>query len=222
MFGHCGGVMKKLMRTSIQRGAAVLSVLAVAVVGTPAAYAQLTTGSTLSQGITAGTLSTSIRNSSNVVVSSPSFTMSSVSASTSVQTSTGTFGDNSQRITVDNPGGANNGWVLSLAATGGATATWTSGGDSYAFNGTTTTGQLTIDPAASTLTPASGNTVTGITKGTQATFSGANPITLLTAGSTSEDVWNGYITGVGVSQLIPASQAVGTYTIDLTQTVAAS
>jgi hypothetical protein len=214
--------MNRSIRVIVSRRIVVSAVLAVAVLGTPAAHAALTSSSTLSQQITAGVLSTSIRDAAGVVVASPSFSMGSVVASTASQTATGTFGSNTQRITVDNPGGANNGWVLSLAATGGATATWTSGGSTYAFNGTTATGQLTINPSVSTITPASGNTATGIAKGTSATFSVAVPITLITAALASEDVWNGYVTGIGVSQLIPASQPVGTYTIDLTQTVVAS
>ena len=52
-----------------------------------------------------------------------------------------------------------------------------------------------------------------------AAFSAATPITLLTAAAGSEDVWNGYVTGIGLSQVIPASAPVGTYTINLTQTV---
>lgn len=183
--------------------------------------AATTATSQLSQSISAGVLSTSIRDASGVVVASPSFSMSSGVASTSTQTTTGTFGSNSQRITVDNPGGANNGWVLALAATGGAGTTWTSGGNTYAYNGTATTGQLSIDPSVATLTVASG-TSTGITKGTAATFSAATPITLLTAANTASTIWNGYITGVGASQIIPASQAIGTYTLNLTQTVTAS
>ena len=210
------------MRVIVSKGLAASAVLAVVVLGTPATYAALTTNSTLSQGITAGVLSTSIRDASGAVVATPSFSMTSVAASTSAQTATGTFGSNTQRITVDNPNAANAGWVLSLAATGGTSATWTSGSNTYAYNGTATTGQLTINPAVSTLTPTGSNTATGITKGTSATFTGATPITLLNAAAASEDVWNGYLTGVGVSQLIPASQPIGTYTIDMTQTVTAS
>lgn len=213
--------MNKSMRVIVSRGLAASAVLAVVVLGTPATYAALTTNSTLSQGITAGALSTSIRDAGGAVVATPSFSMGSVAASTAAQTSTGTFGSASQRITVDNPNGANNGWVLSLAATGGTGATWTSGSNTYAYNGTATTGQLTINPAAATLTSVSG-TSTGITLGTAATFAGATPITLVTAATASDDVWNGYITGVGVSQLIPGSKPIGTYTIDMTQTVVAS
>lgn len=198
----------------------VSAITAFVIVGAPAAHAALTTNSTLSQSIGSGTLSTSIRDGSGVVVASPSFSLASTTVSTSTQTATGTWGSSTQRITVDNPGGANNGWTLSLAATGGASATWVSGGNTYAFNGSAATGQLTIDPSVATLTVATGTT-TGVTKGTSAAFSGATPITLLTAAGSSDDIWNGYITGVGVSQTIPASQPAGTYTISLTQTVTA-
>ncbi len=211
--------MREVLRSkSVKLSVMALALVAVAFVSAPAAHAALTATSQLSQQITAGVLSTSIRDGSNVVVASPSFTLGSVAVSTGTQTATGTWGSSTQRIAVDNPGGANAGWTLTLAATGGSSATWTSGGNTYAFNGNATTGQLTINPAASTLTSLTG-TSTGITKGTSSAFTGATPITLLTAASGSDDIWNGYITGVGVSQAIPASQPAGTYTFDLTQTV---
>ena len=216
--------MRGLVNNNVVRLGLIAGVLAIVLVSTPAAHAVTTssTNSQLSQQITAGTISTSIRDAGGAVVASPSFTLGSVAVSTVQQTATGTFGSNTQRITVDNPGGADNGWVLSLAATSGASATWVSGGNSYAFNGTAATGQLTINPAAGTLTPTGTNTATGITKGTSAAFASSTPITLLTAGTTAEKIWNGYITGIGVSQTIPASQPVGTYTISLTQTLTSS
>jgi len=84
--------------------------LTLAAVGTivfgavPIAYAATTATSTLSQTISNGSLSTDVRDGSNAVVGSPSFSLSSVNVSTSGQTSTGTFGSASQRISVDNPG----------------------------------------------------------------------------------------------------------------------
>lgn len=214
--------MGKSMRTApITVGILFIAILAVSLVGVASVQAATTTTSQLSQTIGAGALSTSIRDAGGAVVASPSFTMGAVNVSTGAQTATGTWGSNTQRITVDNPGGANAGWVLSLSATGGASATWTSGGNTYAFNGTTVTGRLTIDPSVSTLTAVTG-TSTGITKGTSAAFTAATPITLLTASAASDDIWNGYITGVGVSQAIPASQPAGTYSFDLTQTVVAN
>lgn len=212
----------RVLRGTKKLGVAVVAVFAVAIIAAPATYAALTTDSTLSQQITGGVLSTSIRDNTGVVVASPSFTINSVAVSTAAQTATGTFGSSTQRIYVDNPGGADNGWSLSLAAKNGAPATWNDGsGHTYAFNGTTTTGQLTINPSVATLTPTGTNTATGVTRGTQATFTGATPISILVAGNTAEKIWNGYLTGVGVSQIIPASQPAGTYTIELVQTVAA-
>ena len=203
--------------------AATAVVVAVALASAPQVYAALTATSTLSQQINAGTLSTDIRDSSNVVVASPSFSMTPLTISTSQQTSTGTLGEANQRLAVDNPGGANNGFSITLAATGGASATWTSGGNTYPFNGASAAaGQLTVNPTPSTWTALTGTT-TSITKGASTTFSGGTngPATIATTSAALEDIWNGYVTGVGLSQTVPANQPAGTYTISMTQTVAA-
>lgn len=188
-------------------------------VAAPVAYAATTANSQLTQGITAGALSTSVVDASSNVVASPSFGMSSVTSSTNAtQNSTGTFGTNAQRIAVDNPGSANDGWTLALSAAGA----WTDGAKTYPFNAATAgAGQLSVDPATSTITPVTG-TATGVTKGTAGTFSGSTTsVTLLNAGSTSDDVWNGYLTGVGLNQTIPAATPVGNYSLTVTQTVTA-
>ena len=184
------------------------------------AHAALNADSTLSQTITAGTISTDIRSASNVVVVNPTFSMSSVTLSTSQQTSTGVFGTNDKRISVDNPGGANNGWTLTLNATTPGTGKWTDGGKSYKYNGTAADGRLTVDPSTGTVTPVVG-TATGVTKGSSMAFSGTNPVTLMSASASADAIWNGYITGVNLTQDIPAGQQVGTYTLPMTQTVAA-
>ncbi len=199
---------------------AIVAILLIAVGSSTAAYAALTATSTLSQTITAGTLSTDIRNGSNVIVGSPSFSMNSATLSTSQQTVTGTFGTSTQRVSVDNPGGANSGWTLALNATTPGTGVWTSGGNTYAYNGTAAAGQLTVNPSVSTLSVLTGNG-TNIAKGTSTAFTSTTPITLLTAAAGADDIWNGYLTGVGLSQTIPASQPAGTYTISMTQTVTA-
>lgn len=190
----------------------------------PAVQAATTADSQLTQTINAGVLSTSVLDAGGSVVVSPSFAMSAGTVSTSSQqTVTGTFGSNTQRITVDNPGASDTGFTLTIAATGGASATWTDAAKTYPFNAATAAqGQLTINAAVGTLTPVVG-TATGITKGTSATFSGGanTPISLLNAGATSDNVWNGYLTGVSLSQTIPAATPVGNYAISLTQTVAA-
>lgn len=201
--------------------------LALAAVGTiafgavPIVHAATTATSTLSQTISNGSLSTDVRDGSNAVVGSPSFSLSAVNVSTSGQTSTGTFGSSTQRISVDNPGGANNGFSLALNATTPGTGVWDDGAShTYAYNGNATTGVLTVDPSVSTWT-ANVGTTTSITKGTSASFTGSTAITLATTSASLEDIWNGYVTGIGLSQAIPANTPAGTYTISMTQTVTA-
>ena len=201
--------------------AGTLALALVAVSVAPSAYAALTANSTLSQTISNGTLSTDVRDGSNVVVGSPSFAMSAKTISTSQQTSTGTFGTATQRISVDNPGGANNGFSLTLNATTPGTGKWDDGAShNYLYNGTAATGQLTVDPSVSTWT-ANVGTTTSITKGTSTAFSGSTAITLATTSAALEDIWNGYMTGTALSQTIPANTPAGTYTISMTQTVTA-
>lgn len=178
----------------------------------------------LTQGIIAGTLTTDIRDSSYVTVASPTFAMSGLNVSNDCQASTGTYGSASQRIYVDNPGGADNGWNLTIAATDGASAEWDSGTNTYDFDDPAgsgcTAGQLTLNPNAGTLTADAGTT-TNITKGTQTAFNANSSITLLSAAAGSDDIARVYLTGVGISQQVPASTPAGSYTIDLTQTVLA-
>lgn len=179
----------------------------------------------LTQSVTPGTLTTDIRDASYVAVASPTFGMSTLNISNDCQTSTGTYGSAAQRIYVDNPGGANNGWTLSIAATGGASANWVSGGNNYDFDDPAgsgcTSGQLTLDPSVGTVT-ASAGTTTAITKGSSAAFNSNSSTTLLTAAAGSDDIFRGYLTGVGVSQKVPASKPAGNYAIDLTQTIVAN
>ena len=210
----------KIQRKLVGFGVAVLTV----VVSGASAYAALTDSTNLSQQIGAGTLSGFIGDSTGNVVASPSVTFTSKSVSNQTQTSTGTFGSSSQRIYVDNPGAVtgSNGWTVTLAATDGPTAAWTSGSNTYAFNGSTADdGQLTVDPSTGTVTAEVGGT-TGITLGSSSTFSGGTntPVTLMNAASTADDINRVYLTGVSFSQTIPASTPAGTYTLDFTQTLA--
>lgn len=155
------------------------------------ANAATTASSKLSQTINPGVLSTDIRNSSNVVVNNPTFSMAAKTVSFSQQTSTGTFGDNQNRIYVENPGAANNGWTLTLNTLQPGSGEWSSGSG------------------------------TGVLKNTATAFSGSNPVRLMTASASADKVWAGYITGIGLTQAIPASQSAGTYTLPMVQTITA-
>lgn len=193
----------------------------------------------ITQTINAGTLATDIRDASRVPVSNPSYGMSAASFSFTCQTSTGTVGSNTQRIYLDNPDAADNGWTLTIAATSGATDVWENSGASqtFDFNDPTTSGcadgadtdsrpgQLTLDASAGTLTTDCVSCVTtNITKGSSAAFSQGvtDSITILNAAAGSNDIGRWYLTGVSASQTIPAEQAVDSYDINLTVTATAS
>jgi len=217
--------------------ASSLLVLGIALSITTVSYAA--NNANVTQTINSGTLVTDIRDASRVTVASPSFAMTGTTFSFNCQTSTGTLGSAAQRIYVDNPGAANAGYTLTLAATAGATGLWNNSGDTQSFDFNDPTGagctdgadadakggQLTVNPAASTLTTdCTTCTVTGITKGASTAYSQAvtDSVTLLTAAAGSDDIGRWYLTGVGLSQTLPGEQPNESYTINLTATVTAS
>lgn len=196
--------------------------------------------STFNQTVNSGTLSTDILTSARASVASPSVAMSAKTFSFDCQSggnaSTGTFGAAEQRIYVINGDAADSGWNLGLAATSGATATWTGGAGSYDFNDASGSGctdgadadsfggQLTVDPNAGVLTAdCTGCTTGNITKGSSAAYAQAtvDSVNILAAAAGSEDIWRGYLTGATLSQTIPAQAAAGTYTLNMTLTATA-
>jgi hypothetical protein len=220
----------------------VAAALVVVVMGGGVAYAA--NNSTFSQVINNGTLSTDIMDASRVTVASPAVGMSAKTFSFDCQAggsaSTGSFGTNTERIYVNNPDGADNGWTLAVAATSGATGRWANGGATQhidfndptgstagctdgadADSGAGSAGQLSVNPAAGSLTTdcASCNT-TGVTLGSSSAFSQGttDSITLINAAAGSNDVWRGYLTGVAASQTIPAETPADSYTLNLTLT----
>jgi len=184
----------------------------------------------LTQTINAGALTTDVLDASRVPVASPSVAMSAANFSFSCQTITGTLGSTSQRLYVIDPSTTNNGWTLSIAATGGAAAKWQNGGATrnYAYNDATgagcTNGQMTIDPSVGTVTAdCVSGTCTGatVTKGTSTAMTAATPVTLMT-GAAGTNLWRGYLTGASVSQKIPAEQPADSYSLNMTLTVVAN
>jgi hypothetical protein len=203
--------------------------------------------STFSQTINTGTLSTDIMDASRVSVGSPAVAMGAKSFSFNCYAggtaSTGTLGSNTERLYVTNGDAADNGWTLTLAATAGSSATWANGGATQHFDfndptgttagctdgadaaGDTYAGQMSINPSAGTLTTDCAScTSTGVSLGSSSAFNQGttDSLTLLNAGSTSNDVWRGYLTGAAVSQTIPAEQAADSYTLNLTLTTTAN
>ena len=194
------------------------------------------------QTINAGVLATDILDASRVSVGSPTVAMGAKTFSFDCYSgggaSTGLLGTNTERVYVMNPDAADNGWTLTIAATGGATTAWDAGaatdydfndsggsgctdgaGDADAFGG-----QMTIDANAGTLTADCLTCVTtNVTKGSSTAFDQGttDSVTILSAAAASNDIWRGYITGATVSQTIPAEQVPGSYSLGMTLTVTA-
>lgn len=194
--------------------------------------------STFTQTINPGTLSVDIVDGSYVSVGSPSVAMGAVSFSFACQTATGVFGTATQNIYVKNPDAADNGWVVSLAASA-PTAYWASAGTNMDFNDPTTVGctdgadadslrgQMTVDPSVGTITAGQclSCATTSITKGSSSAFNEGtvDSITILTGATASADIGDWKLTGVSISQKIPPEQpAASDYSISLTLTIVAS
>lgn len=190
------------------------------------------------QTINAGVLATDILDASRVSVGSPSVALGAKTFSFDCYSgggaSTGLLGTNTQRVYVMNPDAADNGWTLTIAATGGITSVWdagaatdydfndpggsgcTDGGDADSFGG-----QMTIDANAGTLTADCLSCVTtNVTKGSSTAYNQGttDSVTLLSAAAGSDDIWRGYLTDATVSQTIPAEQIPGSYSLGMTLT----
>jgi hypothetical protein len=198
------------------------------------------TGATanFTQTINPGTLTVDIVDGSYATVASPSFAMNPITFGFTCQTSTGVFGTATQNIYIKNPNAANNGWVVNLAASS-PTAFWASAGTNMDFNdpagsgcadGTDADalkGQMTVDPSVGTLSTGAclSCTTTSITKGSLAAFNEGtvNSINILTAAAASNDIGDWKLTGVAISQTIPAEQpAASDYSISLTLSIIAT
>jgi hypothetical protein len=184
-----------------------------------------------------GMLGVDIVDSSGCPVASPGISMASNDFSFACGTPTGTLGAASQKVRLTNTTG-NPAWSLTIAATGGNTTLWSTGGVNYDFNdgaGSPTgcgdgadadsgeAGQLSLDPSGATITPKSGCDTTGLSLGSSASFAQGvlDSLTLATAsGANTNCYWD--FTGIGVSQKVPPEQTPGTYTLNLTVTVTAN
>jgi len=149
------------------------------------------------------------------------------------QTTTGIFGTTSEKIRVDNPT-PNPQWSLSIAATAGPTSYWQGVLGNYDFNDPTVSavdgadadsfgGQMTINPSTGTITPKGGCANTGLTLGSSNSFSQAvnDSVTLLTAGASTGVGCYWDLTGISVSQTIPAEQVADDYSLNMTISIIA-
>ncbi len=181
-----------------------------------------------------GALSADIVDAGGTPVGAPTVAMSSASFSFSDQTTTGVFGIADQKIRVTNPTGGDI-WTVSLAATGGSTDFWDGTTSDYDFNDSTASavdgadadalgGQMTIDPSSITITPEGGCASTNISGGSSNSFEEGvtDSITLASAASGADTSCFWDLTGIDVSQTIPAEQSADSYNIEMTLSIIAS
>jgi hypothetical protein len=184
-----------------------------------------------------GTLSVDIVDSGGASVGSPSVAFSSVDTSFTCQTSTATLGVTSQKIRVTNDTGTP-GWSLTIAADGGSTDLWDDTSSDYDFNDTggspsgcsdsgdadSFAGRMTFDFSSATITPEAGCSSTGVAFGSNTGFDQGttDSVTVVTASGSADTSCYWDITGIAVTQRIPAEQGFGSYSIPMTLTVVAN
>lgn len=186
------------------------------------------------ENTSAGTLDLEIIDENEDPIINPFVSMNDLDFSFTSQTATGTLGTSSQKIRVNNGTGTAT-WTLSLAADDGSSALWSSGSNFYDFNDPTVNagdgadadsygGQMTVNPGIATITPQSGCTDTSVSTGSSTSFNEGvtDSITLASASSGADTNCYWDITGIGVSQTIPAEQPAGSYSINMTLSIIAS
>jgi hypothetical protein len=192
-------------------------------------------GFSFSYGRYIGSLGVDVVDGGGVSVASPSLAMSGLVSSNVCQTATGTLGTATQKIRLNNTTGYAP-WSLSLAASGGVTANWSSGTATYDFNDAngsgcsdgadadSLAGQLNVNPSAATNAAQSGCTTTGVSLASSSAFSqgSVDSITLASASTSALPGCYWDLTGISLSQKIPPMQASGSYNMQLTLTAVAS
>lgn len=184
-----------------------------------------------------GVLSVDIVDSGGSPVASPSVAFSTIETTFECQLTTGTLGVSAERIRVTNQT-VNPEWTLSIAANGGITSLWTSGGNNYDFNDPTGSpngcsdggdadsrpGQLSFDLTGVTITPQGGCSSTGLTVGSNAGFNQGttDSILIIQAGASADTNCYWDITGIDLSQRIPSDQASGSYSIQMSLSIVAN
>jgi len=228
--------MHKLIRQSLAKlnifTAFLMAALLIAGAGT-ATYVLASDVSEFSQTISAGTLSVDFVDASLNSVASPSVIMGGITFSFSTQDSNGQLGTDSQRILASNPT-QTPAWSVTIAAAT-STTLWQNAGPSKYFDFNDSSGytdgadadsyggQMTITPTTGTITGVSGCATNNVTKGSEASFveGTTDNIEIMSADASAPVECRWYFIGAAdnVTQKIPASQGVDTYTIDLTLTI---
>lgn len=180
-----------------------------------------------------GSLTVDIVDSDGSTIANPSLAMDPINFAFISQTASGTLGVSSKKIRIDNNSG-NAQWTLSIAATGGNTSVWSGAGNTYDFNDISAGGndgadldsyggQMNFNPGIAVITPESGCETTGLTLGSPSSFAEGvlDSVNILSANSSAQTGCYWDLTGIGISQTIPAEQVTDNYSINMTLTITA-
>jgi len=186
--------------------------------------------SQLNQVISAGTSSVDIVDAAGTTVGSPAVTFGALTFDFDTQDSTGTLGTSSERIRASNPTSTAV-WTANLAGSA-TTAVWTDGAsNTYDFNDVngytdgadddTVGGQMTVDPSGGAIAGVSGCSTDNITVGASDSYNEetVDDIDLMSAASGAATFCRWDLTGVGLSQGIPAGQDAASYSITMNLTI---
>jgi hypothetical protein len=200
----------------------------------PGSIALASLAPTFNQTINSGTLTASINQAGDTTpVSAPTVSFPAQNYSFSCNTSTSTLGNSNNLINVTNLASGINTWNIALAATGGTTATWTgtaSSAHTYAYNNIAgspagcTSGDLTVNPATGTITLDCNSACTSnnstVSLGSSAAYNGSTTTSVTLMSDSAGTAWEGYVTGISLSQTIPPLTPSDSYTLPMTITLA--
>lgn len=172
----------------------------------------------LSIQINDGMISVDIVDATGNAVANPGVSMSPIAFSFREQSTTGTLGSETERVRLSNPTSVST-WSVSIAATDGATAQWSDGTTTMDYNDPAGA-KLTINPSVGAIAEALGGSTTGVSLGSSAAFSQGtvDSITLYSANNTAANFSQYDLTGVALSQVVPAKQKAAAYNLGLTLT----
>lgn len=193
---------------------------------------------TLRSVINDGVLLTDIRDQFGSTIAQPLLNFGRITNSFECRSTDGaltaSLGSDTQRIYVDNPKAAFDGWNLTIAAASGVNATWSGpDGNTLDYNddqcsdldGDGAAGQLTFDASVADINSDCQECDTdNIVLGTSSakSFSESSSITLLRATSDSDELGRWYLTNIDVRQTVPPEQEGDTYEIDMVLTATAT
>lgn len=168
--------------------------------------------------VSEGVISVDIVNALGDIVETPKVLMSPISYKFDSQVTSGTLGTNSEKIRLSNPTGVSS-WSVSIAASEGENAQWKDD-QGHTINYNTTQTSMSINPSSGVITKVDGGEITGLSLGSQASFSQGNvsSITLFSANENAQSFSQFDLENIIIQQIIPPKQPSGNYEFNFTIT----